>query len=77
MLKTNIVDGTGTGNKAHVTADNALKVSQSNTVIPPPVGTQNVYRYYSEYLANEVGGSTDMAVDGSSVPQVFSLQVFL
>ena len=71
MLKTRIVNTNGTSVDAN--NNHALKVYPSIPEILPEK-TKNQYRFLSELLANEVGGGTDLNVDGSVTPSNFAIQ---
>lgn len=73
-VKTQIVDGKGSGHRAHVTLDHALLVSsreRSITEISPEELTKR--KLFFEYMRRESDNSRDMNVDGSSTPQEFIL----
>jgi hypothetical protein len=72
-VKSEIVDGLGTGVTANVTPQNALLVSvlpQSSKGIPP--NDLSNLRQLREYLVDS-GGSNDQRVDGSTTPVEFTV----
>lgn len=70
-LDTIIRDGTGSGNDAKVTSDNALKVSTVDiSISDQTIDDLTVKKQYRDWLRNSAG-SADMNVDGSSTPVEF------
>lgn len=70
MLRSLIVDPR-TMKSAEVTSAGALKVAADVPDVPG-LGSENRYRYYSEVLKNSAD-SSNMSVDGSSIPQQFEI----
>ena len=64
--------GNGNGIFVDVNDNRAIKMAHSIPEILP-TKTKNQYRFLSELLANEVGGGTDMNIDGSITPENFAI----
>ena len=66
-----IVDGAGSGNRAKVNDGGYILTQNSNL---PPVDTREQQLLYRQFLTlNGDGTTTDMIVDGSTTPQLFTI----
>ena len=69
-INTALVDGTGSGNQAHVDDEKNLGVSVAGLPPKNPEGTTRIFREYFSTSA----GVTDMRVDGSVTPVDFYIE---
>jgi len=69
MIKSQIQDGLGTGQRVQVTDDNELVVVQSTS---PPLAPQKT-QIFTQYLTDDglSSGSNDMGIDGTVTPTTF------
>lgn len=71
MLKTSLIDGTGTRQGAQITKDHALKVSVVEmSVADQSIEDLTVKKQYRAWLSTSAG-SEDMNVDASTTPVLF------
>ena len=71
-IKTKITDGGGSGNRAKVTEGGYIYVQDSNI---PPLDDRDLQIVYRQNLTlNGDGTTTEMTVDGSTTPQLFTIK---